>query len=107
MRVRAARGRAEVFRSAMDAIRRGLRRTAEAFGAGFRSILHGRTLSEELIDQVERTLVSADVGVRAARELCVGLRADFRAGRVPRGATVLASGSQGAGTTARCVAVAS
>ncbi|MFM1936087.1 MAG: Signal recognition particle receptor FtsY [Planctomycetota bacterium] len=85
MPVRAARGRAEVFRSAMDAIRRGLRRTAEAFGAGFRSILHGRTLSEELIDQVERTLVSADVGVRAARELCAGLRADFRAGRVPRG----------------------
>ena len=74
-----------MLRGAIDAIRRGLRKTAEAFGAGVRSVLHGRTLSEELIDDIERRLVAADVGVRAARELAAGLRADFRAGRVPRG----------------------
>ena len=48
------------FRAAVEAIKRGLQKTAEVFGAGFRSILHGRTLSEELIDEVERTLVSAE-----------------------------------------------
>jgi fused signal recognition particle receptor len=48
-------------------------------------VLHGRTLSEELIDEVERRLVSADVGVRAAREISAELRAEFRSGRVPRG----------------------
>jgi fused signal recognition particle receptor len=74
-----------LFRKAVDAIRRGLQRTAEALGAGFRSVLHGRALSEELIDQVERTLVSADVGVKAAREIAADLRAEFRSGRVPRG----------------------
>ena len=74
-----------MFRAALDAIKRGLRKTADAFGAGFRSALHGRSLSEELIDEVERRLVSADVGVRAARETAAALRADFRAGRVPRG----------------------
>jgi fused signal recognition particle receptor len=74
-----------VFRAAFDAIKRGLQKTAEAFGAGFRSILHGRTLSEELIDEIERTLVSADVGVRAAREIAAELRDEFRSGRVPRG----------------------
>ena len=74
-----------MFRAALDAIKRGLRKTADAFGAGFRSVLHGRTLSEELIDEVERRLVAADVGVRAARETAAALRADFRAGRVPRG----------------------
>ncbi|MFM8639924.1 MAG: signal recognition particle-docking protein FtsY [Planctomycetota bacterium] len=74
-----------LFRKAVDAIRRGLQRTAEALGAGFRSVLHGRALSEELIDQVERTLVSADVGVKAAREIAAELRAEFRSGRVPRG----------------------
>lgn len=57
-----------MLRGAIDAIRRGLRKTAEAFGAGVRSVLHGRTLSEELIDDIERRLVAADVGVRAARE---------------------------------------
>ena len=74
-----------MFRAAFDAIKRGLQKTAEAFGAGVRSILHGRTLSEELIDEVERTLVSADVGVRAAREIAAELRDEFRSGRVPRG----------------------
>jgi len=73
------------FRAAVEAIKRGLQKTAEVFGAGFRSILHGRTLSEDLIDEVERTLVSADVGVRAAREIAAELRAEFRSGRVPRG----------------------
>jgi fused signal recognition particle receptor len=79
-------GKAEMFfRAAVDAIKRGLQKTAEVFGAGFRSILHGRTLSEELIDDIERTLVAADVGVRAAREIAAELRAEFRSGRVPRG----------------------
>ena len=73
------------FRKAVEAIRKGLQKTAEALGAGFRSMLHGRTLSEELIDEVERTLVSADVGVKAAREIAADLRAEFRSGRVPRG----------------------
>ncbi len=73
------------FRKAVEAIRKGLQKTAEALGAGFRSILHGRTLSEELIDEVERTLVSADVGVKAAREISADLRTEFRSGRVPRG----------------------
>lgn len=74
-----------IFRAAVDAIKRGLQKTAAVFGAGFRSILHGRTLSEELIDEIERTLVSADVGIRAAREIAAELRAEFRSGRVPRG----------------------
>ena len=74
-----------IFRSAFDAIKRGLQKTAAALGAGFRTILHGRALSEELIDQIETTLVGADVGVRAAREIVAQLRAEFRAGRVPRG----------------------
>ena len=74
-----------MFRAALDAIKRGLRKTADAFGAGFRSVLHGRSLSEDLIDEIERRLVAADVGVRAARETAAALRTDFRAGRVPRG----------------------
>lgn len=99
-----------MLRGAFDAIRRGLRKTAEAFGAGVRSVLHGRTLSEELIDDIERRLVAADVGVRAARELAAGLRADFRAGRVPRGEDAIewlkASLKAGLGAGSRDIAVA-
>ncbi|MBM4112297.1 MAG: signal recognition particle-docking protein FtsY [Phycisphaerae bacterium] len=74
-----------LFRSAVDAIRRGVARTAKALGAGLKSLLHGRALSEELIDEIESRLIAADVGVRAAREITEALRRDFRAGQVPRG----------------------
>ncbi len=77
------------FKSAIDAVRRGLLRTASAFGAGLRSMLHGRRLDDALIDQVEAQLISADVGVRAARELVASLRAEFLAGRCERGEDAL------------------
>jgi fused signal recognition particle receptor len=79
-----------LFRKAIEAIRRGLQKTADALGAGLRTILHGRALSEETIDEIERALIGADVGVRAAREIVADLRAEFRAGRVPRGEDALA-----------------
>lgn len=79
-----------LFRKAIEAIRRGLQKTADAFGAGMRTILHGRALSDETIDEIERMLIGADVGVRAAREIVANLRAEFRAGRAPRGEDALA-----------------
>ena len=40
------------FKSAIEAVRRGLLRTASAVGAGLRSVLHGRRLDDALIDEV-------------------------------------------------------
>ncbi len=77
------------FKSAIDALRRGLLRSASAVGAGLRSILHGRALDDALIDQVEAQLISADVGVRAAREIVASLRSEFRSGRLERGEDAL------------------
>jgi fused signal recognition particle receptor len=74
-----------MLKAALDAIRRGLARTREAIGGGLRSLLSGRTLDPALLDQVERTLIAADVGVKAAREISDGLREEFRCGRVARG----------------------
>jgi len=64
-------------------------RTASTVGAGLRSLLHGRALSDSVIDEVEAQLISADVGVRAAREIVDSLRGEFRAGRVARGEDAL------------------
>jgi fused signal recognition particle receptor len=77
------------FRNAFDAIKKGLAKTAEVVGAQFRSLLLGRTLSEELIDEIETRLIAADVGVKAARELVEGLRKEFRSGTVSRGEDAL------------------
>ncbi|MEY3025965.1 MAG: Signal recognition particle receptor FtsY [Planctomycetota bacterium] len=78
-----------LFRSAFEAIRKGLQRTAEAVGGQLRSLLLGKSLSEELIDEIESRLIAADVGVKAARELVAGLRAEFRSGKVARGEDAL------------------
>jgi fused signal recognition particle receptor len=77
------------FRNAFEAIKKGLAKTAEVVGAQFRSLLLGRTLSEELIDEIETRLIAADVGVKAARELVEGLRKGFRSGTVSRGEDAL------------------
>ncbi len=79
-----------LFRSAFDAIRKGLQKTASAIGGQLRSLLLGRALSDELIDEIETRLIAADVGVKATRELVDGLRAEFRSGRIARGEDALA-----------------
>ena len=78
-----------IFRSAFDAIKKGLQKTAEVVGLQLRSLLLGRTLSEELIDEIETRLIAADVGVKATRELIDGLRKEFRSGTVARGEDAL------------------
>ncbi len=74
-----------LFRSAVAALKRGIARTAEAIGGGFRSLLRGRQLDEALIDEIERRLIAADVGVKATREIVTRLRDDYRAGRIAKG----------------------
>ncbi len=77
------------FKSAIDLVRKGLARTASALGAGVRSALHGRTIDEATLVEVERLLIAADVGVVASRELVASLRAEFLAGRMDRGEDAL------------------
>lgn len=74
-----------LFRSTISAIRKGLSKTREALGGGLRGLLLGRSLSEDLIDEIESRLITADVGVRATTEIIEDLRRKFRAGEVKRG----------------------
>jgi fused signal recognition particle receptor len=74
-----------LFKSAFNAIKRGLQKTAEVLGRGLRSLLRGRQLSEELIDEIERRLIASDVGVRGTREIVTALREDYRAGKIQKG----------------------
>lgn len=74
-----------LFRAAISKIRQGLSRTREAFSGGLRGLLFGRSLSEELIDEIETYLITADVGVKTTTEIIANLRREFRSGRVSRG----------------------
>ncbi len=74
-----------LFRGAISRIRKGLERTRETLAGGLRSLLSGKQLSDALIDEIEKRLISADVGVKTTLSLIEGLRADFKAGAVTTG----------------------
>ncbi len=80
----------KLFKSVMGRLRQGLDKTREAFASGLRSMLRGKTLSDDLIDELESKLIAADVGVRTATRLAEGVRVDFRAGKMTKGDDVLA-----------------
>ena len=74
-----------LFKRTIAAVRQGLARTAGALGGGLRSLLAGRRLDDELVDEIEARLIAADVGVRAATEIVERLRASVRSGELERG----------------------
>ncbi len=78
------------FKSVFGSIKKGLERTREVFAGGLRSLLHGRSLDEQLIGELESKLIQSDVGVAATRRLIDGIRADYRSGKQTTGEDVLA-----------------
>ena len=78
-----------LFSSTVSAIRKGLARTREAVGSGFRSLLAGRTLDDELINEIEQRLIAADVGVAATTSIIKNLRQAYRDKEIVRGEDTL------------------
>lgn len=74
-----------LFKRTIAAVRQGLARTANAFGVGLRSLLVGRRLDDEVVDEIEARLIAADVGVRAATEIVGELRQSVKSGELERG----------------------
>ncbi len=80
------------FKSVVSKFKEGLTRTREVFVtgvSGIRSMLLGRRLDENLIDELEARLIQADVGVAATAKLIDGIRADYKAGKMTKGEDVL------------------
>jgi fused signal recognition particle receptor len=78
-----------LFTTTAGAIRQGLARTREALGGSLRSLLLGRSVSPEVIDEIEARLVRSDVGPKAATAIIGELRESCRAGNVAKGADAL------------------
>jgi len=74
-----------LFRKTIGALTRGLSRTREAFGGGMRGLLFGKRLSDELIDEIESRMITADVGVHSTSQIVDALRREFRSGKVQKG----------------------
>ena len=78
-----------LFKSTFSRIRSGLTRTASSLGGGLRTLLTGRRIDDDLLDQIESSLLGADVGFQATTEIVDALREDWRAGRISTGDEVL------------------
>ncbi len=79
----------KLFKSILSKLGHGLSKTRDSFVAGLRSVLLGRKLDEALIDEIERRLLQADVGVQATTKLIDSIRTDFKAGKLTKGEEVL------------------
>ncbi|KAA0212335.1 MAG: signal recognition particle-docking protein FtsY [Leptolyngbya sp. PLA3] len=77
------------MRSIFSKIKSGLERTRQGFVSQLRSLLRGKRLSAELIDELETRLIESDVGVHATRRLVEGIRAHFKAGNMQKGEDAL------------------
>ncbi len=73
------------FKKAAQAVRQGLARTRSVLGSGLRSLLAGRRLDDELIDEIEASLIGADVGVKATTEIVSELREAVKKGELEKG----------------------
>ena len=74
-----------LFRSTISAIRKGMARTRDVLNTDIRVLLRGQMLTEAIIDELERRLIAADVGVKAATAIISELRETFRRGKVSKG----------------------
>ncbi len=80
------------FKSLVDKLKQGLEKTRQTLVTGvqgLRNLLMGRRLDEQLIADLERRLIEADVGVKTTAKLIDGIRADFRAGTISTGDEVM------------------
>jgi fused signal recognition particle receptor len=73
------------FKRTIEAVRKGLARTASTLGGGLWSLLSGRRLDDDVIDEIEARLIGADVGVRATTEIVEEMRSAVKKGELERG----------------------
>jgi fused signal recognition particle receptor len=73
----------------LDRLKQGLRRTRDALGGALVRVVRGRKLDEELLEEIEETLLRADVGVATSARLIDQLREAGKRGEVREGEQVL------------------
>ena len=78
-----------LFRKAIAHLAKGLVRTRERLMGGLRSLLSGRQISAELLDELEERLITADMGVATAMRIRADLQAAWEDKRLDKGDDVL------------------
>ena len=80
-----------LFRSLADRVRSGLRRTRDRLDDGLDALLAvGRPVDDALLDELEETLIAADLGAVTASLFVKRLRDEIKRGRAVSSADVRA-----------------
>ena len=74
-----------LFKTAIDKLTFGLTKTSEGKAGTIRALLMGKPLSADLLKDLEKALISADVGVRTAIELRRDIEAMWERGEISTG----------------------
>ncbi len=74
----------------VEKLRTGLTRTRDALVGSLRSLLTGRKLDQQLLDELRQRLITADLGVAATDHIIADLHAAWKQGRIQSGDEVLA-----------------
>ena len=77
------------FRKAIEKLTAGLSRTRQVFVGSLRSMLTGRKLDEDLLDELEAKLIQADLGVATAAKIRRDLQDAHKQGRLDSGEQVI------------------
>ena len=78
-----------LFRKAIEKLTGGLARTRQRLVSGLRSLLAGRTLDEDLLEELEARLIEADIGVATAARIRQDLQAAYKDQRLEKAEDVI------------------
>jgi len=78
-----------LFRKAIEHLAAGLAKTRDRLIGPLRSLLAGRKIDADLLDELEERLITADIGVATAMKIRADLQAAYEAKRIERGDQVL------------------
>lgn len=74
-----------LFRTVFDKVKQGLSRTSEGSGNTIRTILSGKQLSKDLLRDLERAMIQADIGIKTAIEIRKDIEAAWERGEMESG----------------------
>lgn len=78
-----------LFKTALDKLKKGLAKTRSGFVDGLRSVLVGKSLDADLLDQIKVRLIQADVGVLTSEKMVEDLRQAWKDGKINKGEDAL------------------
>ena len=78
-----------LFKKVFNKLAKGLSRTKKIFVSGLKSILSGRQIDDDLLDELEATLIQADLGVASVTRIIADLKTAYKNKEISKGEDII------------------